>query len=37
MGIIVRNLSGYGLNAIRITIGTKSQNDKVLEVLDKLI
>lgn len=28
MGIIVRNLKSYGLNAIRVTIGTKEQNDK---------
>jgi histidinol-phosphate aminotransferase len=26
-GVIIRDLSGYGLNAIRITIGTKEQND----------
>jgi len=37
IGIIVRNLSGYGLNAIRITIGTKDQNNKVLDILDKMI
>ncbi|WP_104721519.1 histidinol-phosphate transaminase [Helicobacter mesocricetorum] len=27
-GVIIRNLSSYGLNAIRITIGTKEQNKK---------
>lgn len=32
-GIILRNLKSYGLNAVRITIGTKEQNDKVLEAL----
>ena len=32
-GIILRNLKSYGLNAVRITIGTKKQNDKVLEAL----
>jgi len=26
-GVIIRNLSSYGLNAIRITIGTAKQND----------
>jgi len=37
IGIIVRNLKGYGLEAIRVTIGTKTQNDKVLDVLDKML
>ncbi len=37
IGIIVRNLAGYGLNAIRITIGSKVQNDKVLKILDEKI
>lgn len=32
-GIILRNLKSYGLNAVRITIGTKAQNDKILEAL----
>ena len=36
-GVIVRNLSGYGLNAIRITIGNKTQNDKVLNILENMI
>ena len=36
-GIIVRNLAGYGMNAIRITIGTKEQNDKVLKILGEMI
>ncbi|WP_096028130.1 histidinol-phosphate transaminase [Campylobacter lanienae] len=36
-GIILRNLQSYGLNAIRITIGTKEQNIKVLEALKKEI
>lgn len=36
-GIIVRNLSSYGVNAIRITIGTKSQNDRVLQKLNELL
>lgn len=29
-GLIVRNLNSYGLNAFRVTIGKKEQNDKVL-------
>ena len=37
MGIIVRNLAGYGLNGIRITIGNKIQNDKVLNILENMI
>jgi histidinol-phosphate aminotransferase len=37
MGIIVRNLAGYGLNGIRITIGSKIQNDKVLNILENMI
>lgn len=36
-GIILRNLKSYGLNAIRITIGTSEQNIKVLETLKKEI
>jgi len=36
-GIIVRDMTGYGLNAIRITIGTKEQNTKVFEVLEELL
>jgi len=27
-GVIVRNLASYGLNAIRITVGTQRQNDR---------
>jgi histidinol-phosphate aminotransferase len=26
-GVIIRNLASYGMNAVRITIGTKKQND----------
>ena len=37
-GVIVRDLTGYGLNALRITIGTPDQNDVLFahlkEVLD---
>ena len=36
-GIIVRDMTGYGQNAIRITIGTQSQNTKVFKALDKLL
>ena len=36
-GIILRDLSGYGLNAIRITIGTQKQNDIVLQNLKKIL
>ncbi|MGP1450872.1 MAG: histidinol-phosphate transaminase [Wolinella sp.] len=38
-GLIIRNLKSYGLNAIRITIGTETQNSRALtlvkEFLDK--
>jgi histidinol-phosphate aminotransferase len=33
-GVIVRDMTGYGFNAIRITIGTNDQNEKVFELLD---
>lgn len=36
-GIILRDLKGYGLNAIRITIGLPSQNKRVLKALKALI
>jgi histidinol-phosphate aminotransferase len=36
-GVIVRDMTGYGFNAIRITIGTNEQNTKVFEVLDSLL
>ena len=32
-GIIVRNLASYGLNAIRITVGTSEQNDRLFAAL----
>lgn len=35
-GIIIRDLKSYGLNAIRITIGTKKQNDRVFDVMRSL-
>jgi histidinol-phosphate aminotransferase len=31
MGVIVRDLTSYGINGIRITIGTKKQNEKFFE------
>ena len=36
-GLIIRNLSSYGLNAFRITIGTKKQNERVFELLKAYI
>ncbi len=36
LGMIVRNLKGYGLNAIRVTIGTVSQNDRFFELFEKV-
>jgi len=36
-GIIIRDLASYGLNAVRITIGTAEQNDRLFEVLKKEI
>ena len=36
-GMIVRDLAGYGLNAIRVTVGTDKQNSKFFELIDNLI
>ena len=36
-GMIVRDLSGYGLNAIRVTVGTKEQNDRFFELASELM
>jgi histidinol-phosphate aminotransferase len=36
-GMIVRDLSSYGLNAIRVTIGTEKQNDRFFELIDPLV
>ncbi|GGD31296.1 histidinol-phosphate aminotransferase [Malaciobacter pacificus] len=36
-GVIVRDLTGYGVNAIRITIGTQEQNSKVFAQLDEVL
>lgn len=36
-GMIVRDLSSYGLNAIRVTIGTETQNDRFFELVEPLL
>jgi len=36
-GMIVRNLAGYGMNAIRVTVGTKEQNNRFFELIKDLI
>ena len=36
-GMIVRDLSGYGMNAIRVTVGTKEQNDRFFELTSELL
>ncbi|MEA3370642.1 MAG: histidinol-phosphate transaminase [Campylobacterota bacterium] len=36
-GMIVRDLSGYGMNALRVTVGTKAQNSRFFELMEKLI
>ncbi len=36
-GIIVRDLKGYNLNAIRTTIGTREQNQRFLNALENLL
>ncbi len=33
-GVIIRDLASYGLNGVRITIGTKEQNSRLFEVLE---
>lgn len=35
-GIIVRNLASYGINAIRVTIGTKEQNVRFFDMFKKI-
>jgi histidinol-phosphate aminotransferase len=35
-GMIVRDLSSYGLNAIRVTIGTPEQNSRFFELFEEL-
>lgn len=36
-GMIVRNLSGYGMNAIRVTVGTPEQNSRFFELCKELL
>jgi histidinol-phosphate aminotransferase len=36
-GVIVRDLASYGMNAIRITVGTAKQNDRLFEELIKVL
>ncbi len=36
-GMIVRDLSSYGLNAIRVTVGTQVQNDRFFELVEPLL
>ncbi len=36
-GMIIRDLSSYGLNAIRVTIGTQVQNSRFFELCEPLI
>jgi histidinol-phosphate aminotransferase len=36
-GMIVRDLSGYKMNAIRVTVGTKEQNDRFFELMSELL
>ena len=34
-GVIIRNLASYGMNAVRITVGTQKQNERLFEVLEE--
>lgn len=36
-GVIIRNLRSYKMNAIRITIGTKAQNSRCLELMQEFL
>ena len=36
-GMIVRNLSGYNMNAIRVTVGTEEQNSRFFELVEKFL
>jgi len=36
-GMIVRDLTGYGLNAIRVTIGKPQQNDRFFELMQEIL
>jgi histidinol-phosphate aminotransferase len=35
--MIVRDLSSYGINAIRVTVGTAEQNSLFFKLADELI
>ncbi|MCH9812939.1 MAG: histidinol-phosphate transaminase [Epsilonproteobacteria bacterium] len=36
-GVIIRNLASYGMNAVRITIGTAKQNSRFFEVFTRVV
>ncbi len=36
-GMIVRDLSGYGINAIRVTVGLSEQNDRFFELMSEYL
>ncbi|WP_372998133.1 histidinol-phosphate transaminase [Sulfurimonas sp.] len=36
-GMIVRDLSGYGMNAIRVTVGTQEQNTRFFELTSEIL
>jgi len=36
-GMIIRDLTNYGLNAIRVTIGTNEENTKLFKLLDEVL
>lgn len=36
-GMIVRDLTGYGMNAIRVTIGTSIENDKFFKIYKEVV
>ncbi|NEW61266.1 histidinol-phosphate transaminase [Sulfurovum sp. bin170] len=36
-GVIIRNLASYGMNAVRITIGTVKQNDRFFEMFKGVV
>ncbi|WP_456431733.1 histidinol-phosphate transaminase [Nitratifractor sp.] len=36
-GVIVRNLAGYGLNAVRITVGTPRENDRLFAAVEEVL
>ena len=36
-GMIVRDLSGYGMNAIRVTVGTNEQNTRFFDLISKYL